>query len=203
MMTAVLGVGDRHGAIVSGHGAGDNQLISSVAGDFGAGDGVVLAVQNGFNVAFSGLAAIAVNVVDGQSVGVAGVLNLNGSCAVGLNLFLCNRSRSEAGVIFGRGCGKSASRAGQGVDIIRRVVVAAVKILLVVLDLVSNAVGGGNYKLTLVHCDVVVVCLGVSVQLISEFIIRFANFGLRAGHVVGRALAISETVTADGDIFAR
>ena len=71
------------------------------------------------------------------------------------------------------------------------------------LDLVSNAVGGGNYKLTLVHCDVVVVCLGVSVQLISEFIIRFANFGLRAGHVVGRALAISETVTADGDIFAR
>ena len=65
MMTAVLGVGDLHCNVFSGHGAGDNELISSVAGDFGAGDGVVLAVQNGFNVAFSGLAAIAVNVVDG------------------------------------------------------------------------------------------------------------------------------------------
>ena len=68
------------------------------------------------------------------------------------------------------------------------------------LDLVSNAVGGGNYKLTLVHCDVVVACLGVGVQLISEFIIRFANVCLRAGHIVGRALAFNEAVAANGDL---
>ena len=47
--------------------------------------------------------------------------------------------------------------------------------------------------------DDVVVSLGALIQSVSEGILAVANLGLSAGHVIGRALAISEAVAGDGN----
>ena len=60
--------------------------------------------------------------------------------------------------------------------------------------------GFGDLQRALSLGDGVVGGLGALVQRVGERVLRLADVGNRAGHVVGRALAVNEAVAANGDL---